>query len=311
MQLASETETTIPAFEVVGAANAPVVVVLGGISATRHVCSSAGTQSPGWWEALAGTGKAIDTRRYRIASFDFIDGGADADGYPARVVTTHDQAAALAGVLDVIGVDRVHAIVGASYGGMVALAFAEQFADRLDALVVIGAAHVAHPMSTALRSVQRQIVELGVATGRTRDALAIARALAMTTYRSAREFSDRFTSEPVERTTTGARFPVEQYLRHRGARFADTWSASRFLALSLSADLHRVDPTRITTPTLVVAAEGDAIVPLEQSQALADLLGGRARLQILHSRNGHDAFLTEARALTPVLSGALSQEIFA
>lgn len=309
MQFATDSAVAVPSYEIAGPPGNPVVVVLGGISATRHVCSSATNPLPGWWEAITGPGKAIDTRRVRVLSFDFADGGAGNDGLPARAITTHDQAAGLANLLDAIGVDRVHSIIGASYGGMVALAFAEQFGSRVDSLVVIGAAHFAHPMSTALRCIQRRIVELGVSTGRAGEALAIARALAMTTYRSAREFAERFASDPCERTDAGARFPVEQYLLQRGAHFAATWSAAHFLALSLSADLHRVDPACITAPVLVISAEGDAIVPREQAEALAALLGGPAELVTLKSRHGHDAFLTETDALAPILGGALFQRI--
>ena len=62
-----------------------------------------------------------------MLGFDFLDGGRGSDGRPERIVTTHDQADALARVLDEIGVERIQAFVGASYGGMVALAFAERY----------------------------------------------------------------------------------------------------------------------------------------------------------------------------------------
>jgi homoserine O-acetyltransferase len=296
----------IPRYEVSGPPSAPAVVVLGGISATRHVCANDIDPSPGWWDAIAGAGKSIDSRRYRIISFDFVDGGGAHDGRPGHNVTTHDQASALESVLDQLGVDRVHCVVGASYGGMVSLAFAERSPDRVSAQIVIGAAHQSHPMTTAIRSLQRQIVELGIDTGRPREALALARALAMTSYRTANEFASRFATEPVSVTNHDAEFPVESYLRHHGERFAATWSTARFLALSLSADLHRVDPARITTPTLVVAAEGDSIVRPDQSEMLALTLPNAA-FTTLHSRHGHDAFLTDTRALGAIIANSLTR----
>ena len=306
MLVASEIAVELPPFEIVGPRGAPTIAVLGGISANRHVCSNGADGRPGWWEVMAGRGRALDTSRYQLVGVDFLDGGRADDGRPERIVTTHDQADALAAVLDSLDIDRVHAIVGASYGGMVALAFAERYPDRLERLIVIGAAHEAHPMSTALRSIQRQVVELGLETGRARDALTIARSLAMTTYRSAREFAERFDSAPASSTERSAEFPVESYLRHHGERFASTWRPERFLALSLSGDLHRVAPSAIQAPTTLVAAEGDSIVPREQIVELARGIAGPCRLVDLPSDNGHDAFLTEPATLGAILEDALN-----
>jgi homoserine O-acetyltransferase len=294
-----------PRFEIVGPSDAPVVVALGGISATRHVTSSVTDASAGWWEDVVGDGRAIDTRRVRVLGVDFTDGGSAGSGRPARTVTTFDQASAVARALDAVGVEQALAVVGASYGGMVGLAFAEAFPSRLERLVAISAPHEPHPMSTALRAVQRQIVELGLATGQTQRAMAIARGLAMTTYRSREEFAERFGSQPVDENGH-ATFPVEAYLRVHGERFAARWTAERFLALSLSADLHHVDPAAIRTPTTVVAAQGDAIVPRSQLETLVASLGGPAQLIDLPSTRGHDAFLTEPVALGRILGRALS-----
>jgi len=299
-------DSALPGFEIIGPDSAPVVVVLGGISATRHVASSEHDPSPGWWDDLVGPDRGIDTNSFRVLGIDFVDGGRRADGQPERTVTTVDQADAIARVLDALDIERLHAFVGASYGGMVALAFAELYPERLERVVAISAPHEPHPMSTALRGIQRRIVRLGLETGSACDALAIARGLAITTYRSTSEFSERFGTAPVRITENDATFPVESYLRHQGERFAQRWTPARFLALSLSGDLHRVNPRAIHTPAVIVAAEGDAIVPREQLEQLVVMLGGPAQLIDLPSSRGHDAFLTEPRALGRILDNALS-----
>jgi len=299
----------LPRYELTGPDDAPVVVALGGISANAHVTATFADPTPGWWSDLAGDGKAIDTRRYRVLGIDFLDGGRAANGRPAKTITTHDQAAAVVRVLDTLGVERVHAFVGASYGGMVALAFAERYPDRVAKIVAISAPHAPDPMSTALRALQRNIVKLGLESGRVREALALARGLAMTTYRSAREFRDRFDVPAVAHDSGDATFAVERYLAHHGDRFAATWSAERFLALSLSGDLHRVDPAKIRTPTVIVAAEGDAIVPSEQLEELAATIAAPTRLIHLASTRGHDAFLTEPEALGNILEVAIATTI--
>jgi homoserine O-acetyltransferase len=297
--------TALPNYELVGPAGAPVVVTLGGISASRHASATAASPEPGWWEPVVGPGRAIDTTQWRVLGLDWLDGGRADDGRPARIVTTHDQADALAAVLDALGIARAHAVVGASYGGMVALAFAERYPERVDRLVVVSAAHETHPMSTALRAVQRRVVELGLETGRARDALALARALAMTTYRGVKEFAERFDSRPDAVDERDATFPVERYIRHHGEKFAAAWRPERFLALSLSADLHRVDPAAVRVPTTLVAAEGDAIVPGEQMEELARRLGAPTTLVHLATRHGHDAFLTDVDTIGRVLTTAL------
>jgi homoserine O-acetyltransferase len=169
-------------------------------------------------------------------------------------------------------------------------------------------------MTTALRAIQRRIVELGVETGRTHDALVLARALAMTTYRSAGEFDERFKCRSLAALgMTGTfgmtSFPVEEYLLHQGERFAATWTAERFLALSLSADLHFIEPAHIRTPTVLVAAEGDTNVPRELVDELACEIGGPCSIADLPSTNGHDAFLTEPESLGRILQTALASSV--
>ena len=183
------------AFECFGRAKGPVVIVQGGISAGRHVAARDGRA--GWWSGIVGPGRAIDTRRYRVLAFDFL-GGAGASSGPADcpTVTSEDQARATLHALDELGIDRVHAFVGASYGGMVGLALAAIAPARVQRLVVFGAPARAHPLATAWRCLQRDAVRLGRAAGREAAGLELARALAMTTYRGADELAERFTAPP-------------------------------------------------------------------------------------------------------------------
>lgn len=282
--------------EIVGPEGAPAFAVLGGISADWHVTSSQDDPTPGWWESVVGPGKAVDTRRFRVLSID----------YAVRpVISTSDQADALALALDVAGVPRLHALVGASYGGMVALAFGVSHSVRTDRLIVIGAAHESDPMATALRALQRRVIEFGRATDRTREGVILARALAMTTYGTAAELADRFPTMRHE-ATPDVVFPVEEYLLNAGERFATRCSAERYLALSLSLDLHRIQPEDVTVPTTLIAMLGDRIVPRAQVRELARRLGASCEVVELLSRHGHDAFLREPKAITAVLERVLN-----
>jgi homoserine O-acetyltransferase len=127
----------------------------------------------------------------------------------------------------------------------------------------------------------------------------------MTTYRTAREFSERFDVAPVcsERS---AEFDIERYLVGAGDKFAARMRPERFLALSLSVDLHRVSPEAINVRTTVIAAQGDTLVPPAQLRAMAKRLPNLDAVHTLKSRFGHDAFLTEQRRLGALLSATLA-----
>jgi homoserine O-acetyltransferase len=298
---------SLPEYEVIGPKDAPVVVALGGISANRHICSNDADPSRGWWEDVARS--SLQPPAFRLVGIEFIDGGTGADGRPEREITTTDQADAVAAVLDQLSVERVHALIGASYGGMVALAFAEKYPERVERLVVISAAHRTHGITLALKVLQRRIVELGLDTGRARDGVILARGLAITTFRTERDFDRRFSRHPERSEGSAVVFPVESYLRHHGEKFADRFSPARFLALSLSGDLHNVDPSRVTARTTLVAADGDRNVPRELIDELASQLGGPSRIVELKSEIGHDAFLTETEAMSRILRDALGESV--
>jgi homoserine O-acetyltransferase len=251
---------------------------------------------------VVGPGYALDSERVRVLGIDYLGGSGESSGplegqrFPS--LSSYDQAQVLRALLDHLGIAQLHAFVGASYGGMVALAFAERYPARVARLVVISAADRAHPMSTAWRTVQRRIVQFAASCGRAREGLQLARALAMATYRTPGEFAARFGQAP--RSLDGAFvFPVEEYLFARGRDYAGRYLPEAFLCLSESIDLHAVDATRIEVPTTVVAVREDQLVPLEDLRALAERLP-HAILHELSSPHGHDAFLKEAAALRAI-----------
>jgi len=273
---------------IAGNRTGPLVVALGGISADRFVAAGR-YRSMGWWPGLIGPGLAIDPERHLILGLDFA---ADESGRIAP--TTHEQAEILAAAI--AAADGGPAIViGASYGGMIALALAERRPELVEKLVIISAPAAPHPAATAAREIQRRIVALGLETGRGAEAQSIARALAMTTYRTHEEFAGRFAggipdADPLSVSEAGV------YLRARGDAYGEVMSPERFLSLSGSIDRHDVDPAKIGAPTLVLGAVSDRLVPPGQSEALAAALPD-AQLHILDCLWGHDMFLKDAARL--------------
>jgi homoserine O-acetyltransferase len=295
------------AFRLVGPEHAPVIAVLGGISAHRVVCGA-----DGWWPELVGPGHGVDTKEFRVLGIDYLGGrggsSAPQSNGPFPPLSSYDQAEALGRIVEHLGLESLHAIVGASYGGMVALCFAERYAALVGRIVVLSAADKSQVLSTAWRSVQRQIVREAIARGDGPSGLKLARALAMATYRSSVEFELRFGGAPT-RQADRFRFPIEEYLFARGDDYVQKYRAETFLALSESIDLHRMDATLVRTPATLIAVREDQLVPFHDMQALAARLNGPRQLIEINSIFGHDAFLKEGAALTPIIKRAVSEQL--
>lgn len=295
------------AWRVTGNPHGPLVAALGGISAGRAV-ADIGTSEKGWWCEVIGRGKALDTERYQVLGIDFLGGSGATTGpragqtnFPS--ISTYDQAEILRRVVEHLRAPLA-AIIGASYGGMVALAFAERYPQLVGHTIAISAADRPHPMATAWRSVQRAMVRYAERNGDAPEGLRLARALAMATYRSPEEFAVRFGGAPA-RIDGRFQFPVESYLLARGDAYAATYVPAAFVCLSESIDLHQVDPAKIRGPVTLIAIVEDQLIPLSDMRSLQARLGGKTSLVELSSLYGHDAFLKEGDALQPVFAAAL------
>jgi homoserine O-acetyltransferase/O-succinyltransferase len=285
--------------EITGNPDAPAIVVLGGISSSRHVTATTANPNPGWWNDFVGAEKAIDTLKWRVIGMDYISGDGD------DALSTHHQARALLDVLDANGIGRLHAVVGASYGGMVALSLAELYPSRIERLIVIGAAHQSTPSATAHRSLQRKVVELGFRAGLESEAVGIARGMAMTTYSTRDQLESRFDfDDPIERE-----LEIDRFLTLAGAQFASRCAPSRFLALSHSLDRHFVNPAAITCRTTLIGVVEDYLVPPAQLRQLAANLGGICELVLVSSIHGHDAFLEDQPLIAPIVTNALNARV--
>lgn len=301
-------ENATLAWRCVGPANAPLIVVLGGISAHR-ACSADGR---GWWEAQCGPGKVLDSDRYRLLGIDWL-GGCDNSTGPRHVrqgqgadfplVSTGDQARALLLLLNRLGVRRVHLLVGASYGGNVAQQLAALLGDRLQRLVLLSAAHRPAQFGLALRHVQRAILELGTDSA---EALALARSLAVLGYRTPESLEQRFAGDAEDNHGEGqAKNGVIGWIDHHGEKFVRRFDADAYRCLGRSLDTHAVDPAAISAPTTLFAVRGDLTVPVTLLREYAARAGGRCELVEIDSIYGHDAFLKEESIVGQLLTRTL------
>ena len=283
-----------------GPKNAPVVVAAGGISAGRVLFAKedATDAAPGWWEGVAGPGEALDLNIWRVLSIEF------APRLPADqiyTITTHDQARLVKLLLDQIGVEHIYSFIGASYGAMIGLAFAELYPDAVERLCIISAAHRAHPMATAFRGLQRRLLMFGRETGRDAEGISLARQLAMTTYRTDAEFAERFDGPAPD--LAGENYTVCGYLRARGDAYAAT-DVNRWIAMSDSLDRHRVDPAKIKARVYLAAVPTDRLVPFADMQLLHEALRDSVFIEF-PSLYGHDAFLKEIKLVSEIVRSSL------
>jgi len=266
-----------------GPAGAPLTIVLGGVSAGRRLLDD--ESGPGWWPGVAGGQGALDPSRRRLLGMDFIAAGA------APFPTLDDQADAALALADAAGARRF-ALAGASYGGVTALALAAQVPERVRRADILCAAARPHPMASAWRAIQRDIVQLALEVGQGAHGVDLARRLAMTIYRTPEEFQARFAAGTGE--------DVCDYLAARGAAYAACTSPQRFLALSHSMDAADIPVERITAPVRFLAVRSDRLVPPGDIRATAARMA-RASVHEIDSLYGHDGFLKETGAVNAFL----------
>jgi homoserine O-acetyltransferase len=317
------------------------VLIFTGLSPSSHVASSPEDPSPGWWEDMVGPNKPLDTNRYFVICVNSLGSCFGSTG-PASVnpdtneyyrlsfpvLCLEDIANAGAAVLDHLGITTLHSVMGASMGGMTALAFALLHPERARGLVSISAAARSLPFSIAIRSLQREMIrrddawqngnypfDSPPATG-----MRLARKLGMISYRSASEWADRFgrerTLDQAPRDHPfGLDFEVESYLEAHANKFVGSFDANCYLYLSRAMDLFDVADqggslneglARITLErALIIGVETDFLFPIEQQQELAHGLTPYVKeveFKRLTSAQGHDSFLVDMDRFRPAVA---------
>ncbi|MFT7140926.1 MAG: homoserine O-acetyltransferase [Candidatus Azotimanducaceae bacterium] len=336
-------ESPIVAYETWGLLNHQrdnTILLFTGLSPSAHAASSPNDQSVGWWEQMLGPGRPVDTTKYFIICINSLGscfgstgpGSVNpATGEPYRmdfpVVTLEDIARTGHEVVKHFGLEQLHAVLGASMGGMTALAYSILFPEVAKSLVSISSAARCQPYSIALRSLQREMILSDPAWLRgnyplehpPRTGLRLARKLGMLTYRSPEEFEQRFGRELIaeERSTGEAfdiSFEVESYLEAHANKFIGTFDANSYLYLSRAMDLfdvadhggslthglNKVGAERV----LIIGVESDVLFPIQQQVELVEgLTNGEREVELvrLPSVQGHDSFLVDMDRFRPVL----------
>lgn len=300
-------------------APAPQVLVV-------HALTGSADAAGDWWAPLIGPGKAIDTDRYGVLSWNLLGGRYGSTG-PASIdpatgepwgvrfpaVDTRDQARSLWLLADALGIDQFALVTGGSLGGMVVLEIGIERPHAVGRLLPIAAPAATGPLAIAWNHLQVRLIErLG------HEGLELARQLAMTTYRSEADFEQRFARE---RKTDG-RWEVVSYLEHQGAKLRDRFDPDTYRVLATAMDLHDIGRDRggvraalarlaaAGVPLTALGIEDDILYGPRQVRALVEdarAAGIEARYAELRSTKGHDAFLVEWDQLTALLRAELAE----
>ena len=316
------------------------VLIFTGLSPSAHATSCAVDPTPGWWQEMIGTGLPFDTDRYFVICVNSLGSCFGSTG-PASVdpqtgdhyrltfpiLTLEDVAESTWFVVQQLGVEVLHTVVGCSMGGMSGLAFCVRHPDAVRSFISVSSAARALPFSIAVRSLQREMIrsdpkwkkgdyDVGdppIAGQR------LARKLGMITYRSAEEWVQRFGRE---RSTSHARiedqfvaeFAVESYLENHAQKFTGAFDPNCYLYLSHASDLFDLAEYGGSLQSgfkrlqieraLVIGVRTDILFPPQQQRELAEGIASACKdtqLAELDCIRGHDSFLVDMDAFRPVI----------
>ncbi|QQN75232.1 homoserine O-acetyltransferase [Croceicoccus sp. YJ47] len=340
------------------AAKDNAILLCHALTGDQHVASPhPATGKPGWWVRMVGPGKPIDTDRFHVICSNVIGSCMGSSGpaalapegrpYAMRfpVITIRDMVRAQVALLDALGIETLHAVVGGSMGGMQALSWAANFGERVKAALVIASTSRHSAQNIAFHELGRQAImadpqwnggdyyaeasadpgadprpdprKVGPESG-----LAVARMAAHITYLSEQGLTEKFGRRLQDRAakTFGfdADFQVESYLRYQGLAFTDRFDANSYLYITRAMDYFdlaeehggRLSDAFAGTKTrfCLVSFDTDWLYPTSESRRIAHALnaaGAPVSFVELSAPFGHDSFLLDVPALDRVVGGFL------
>uniref|UniRef100_M4BTL9 AB hydrolase-1 domain-containing protein n=1 Tax=Hyaloperonospora arabidopsidis (strain Emoy2) TaxID=559515 RepID=M4BTL9_HYAAE len=231
-------------------------------------------------------------------------------------------------------VRQVQAVIGGSLGGMQTLEWMFQGQDLVKTFVAIacGAQHSAWQI--AMSDLQRRAIYLDpkfckgyyLPQARPDRGLALARQIAMVSYRSYAAYTEKFGRVKVEASQSEeeerglekyGRFEVQSYLHYQGEKFLSRFDVNSYLTLLDMMDTHDVGRKRggvekalgsVSQPALVIGIDSDVLYPLCEQKELARALPN-AQFTTLSSLHGHDGFLLGQKAISEHIKRFLAEHV--
>lgn len=289
---------------------------------------------PGYWEALIGPGKAIDTNRHWVIAADvpanvnrrpWLQGSGPLSLNPATqkpygasfpAVSVADMVQSQAALAKHLGIARWQAVVGASLGGMQALRWAVDRPDMVAKVVAIAAPGRTDPYGQVIAQLQVDAIRNDPAypNGTPLKGLGQAWTLLML------QGLDRQVMTHSGSVAPGFGPELLRELQSQAPQRAATLDHEAWLRLAAAARDHDLGAghggyaaalRRVKAKALVLAAEGDLLFPPEALEA--DLVaplraaGASVRLGRFRSGHGHLGLLFDASSYAQPLQAFLAQ----
>lgn len=282
-----------------------------------------------WWQPLFGPGRTFDPETDFIVCSNVLGscygttGPTSPDpttGQPYGVrfpaITIRDMVQLQDQLLKHLGVKSLKLVIGGSLGGMQVLEWAWLYPNLVEAIAVIAASGRHSAWCIGLSEAQRQAIyadpnwNAGAYSPANPPAngLAVARMIAMSTYRSWGSFEEKF-SRQRQLDCPDQPYAITRYLQHQGQKLVERFDANTYITLTRAMDSHDLARDRgdyaavlgqIKQPALIVAIESDLLYPPIEQQELADRIP-QAKLGWLESPHGHDAFLIDMPKLNQLV----------
>ena len=310
-----------------------------------------GTSALEWWDGIVGEKKAIDTTKYFVVSSNVL-GGCDGSTGPASLdpdssgswtkklkpygsrfptITIRDMVRVQALLTKHLGISAWASVIGGSMGGMQALEWAVMYPDKVRSVAPLCSTLSATPWQIAFSSVGRKLIKTDPSwengdyynsLNKPLDSLALARALAIISYRSDEIFQARFQRDLVNPNRVydlWDAFQVESYLDYQGELLAGRFDPNSYLILNKAMDLHDIGrnrggikkaATRIRVPVLALSVDSDLLYPVKLQKEMAGLInetGGTCSHTIIESPYGHDGFLLEVQKVSQAFEDFFEQ----
>lgn len=307
------------------------------------------TGKDGWWNFLIGPGKAIDTDKFFVISSNIISSCLGSFGpktidpntnepyglnFPA--ITIHDMVRAQNLLIEHFGIEKLHAVIGGSTGGMQVLAWASIFPNKVKLIVPMATSYRHSPQNIAFHEVGRQAIMADPNWCEGKYFLekkypvkgqAVARMTAHITYLSEDALQKKFGRKLQDKENFSfnfdADFQVESYLRHQGQSFVKRFDANSYLYITKAVDYFDLEADfgghlgdaftglldNQDAKFCLISFSDDWLFPPSELKKLTHALVGTG-LNVssitIESKAGHDSFLIENDALKNTIKGLLN-----